>query len=107
MASSDHKFKSTTEIYRDVVQVEVRALVQRVGELTTTVGALFEEVSAAALSLELTMENVQHLDGSIDQCKNDIQKLKSISSQYDETVGGLMAKVAQLETMINKVSQDS
>jgi chromosome segregation ATPase len=68
--------KRTVEIYQDLVQVEVRALVNRVTELTQTIGEVFSEVTALALQLEESSGKVEQISTSLEYCKDELKKLR-------------------------------
>lgn len=69
--------RSTVDIYKELVHVEVRSLVSRVTELTQTIGDVFTEVSALALQLEESSGKVDQLSTSLTYCKEEIAKLKT------------------------------
>jgi peptidoglycan hydrolase CwlO-like protein len=90
MSDNDHgsrptpKNKRTVEIYQDLVHVEVRSLVNRVTELTQTIGDVFGEVTALALQLEESSGKVEQLGTSLEYCKDEIKKLKDKVAEHTQ-----------------------
>lgn len=78
------KNKRTVEIYQDLVHVEVRSLVNRVTELTQTIGDVFTEVTALALQLEESTGKVDQIATSLEYCKDEIKKLKDKVAEHTQ-----------------------
>ncbi len=81
--------KSTVDIYKELVHVEVRALVGRVSELTQTIGDVFTEVTALALQLEESSGKVDQLSTSLSYCREEITKLKTRVDAHATKIGAL------------------
>lgn len=89
--------KRTVEIYRDLLQVEVRALVSRVSELTQTVGSLFGEVHNLALQLEESVDTQDRLAGGLTFCREEISVIRRSLGRHETALDELRQQVVVIE----------
>ncbi len=82
------KNKRTIDVYQDLVQVEVRSLVNRVTELTHTIGTVFAEVTTLALQIEESTGKVDQIATSLEYCKDEIKKLKERVEEHAAKLEG-------------------
>lgn len=92
--------KQTVEIYRDLLQVEVRALISRVSELTSTVGDLFVEVNGIAIQLEESVHKVDRVTGGLDYCREELGAIRKSIGKYEATVEAIKQKVDDSERQL-------
>jgi len=76
--------RDTVEVYKELVHIEVRALVTRVADLTNTISAVFTEVTALALQLEESSGKLEQLDTSLAYCRDEIKKLKELVKKQQD-----------------------
>ena len=93
--------KRTVEIYRDLLQVEVRALVSRVSELTQTVGALFGEVSSIAVQLEDSVNGMDRMSNSLSYCREEISLIKKTLSGLN--IADIRNRVERAEEKLKEI----
>lgn len=96
--------KRTVEIYRDLLQVEVRALVGRVTELTQTVGALFGEVNNIAVQIEESTSNMERVGNGLSYCRKEISSMKQTIHSLDaieERVTNAEKKLAEIQKQLD------
>ena len=92
--------KSTVDVYRDLLRVEVRALVGRVGELTQTVGDLFTEVSHIAIQLEQSSNRTDQAAGGVHYCRTELGAVKQSLSNCELQLGDLRKNMQDAESKI-------
>ena len=94
---SQNKNKATVDVYRDLLRVEVRALVSRVGELTQTVGDLFTEVSHIAIQLESSTSSVEQSTAGINYCRSQLGDLKQTTAKWETQLEALQKRIQDTE----------
>jgi uncharacterized coiled-coil DUF342 family protein len=70
------KNKSTVEIYKDLIYVEVRSLINRVTDITGTIESILREMTALALQTEEHSQKVKQNSIGLDYCRKEIKRLK-------------------------------
>jgi len=97
--------KRTVEIYRDLLQVEVRALVTRVSELTHTVGSLFGEVNLIAIQLEESIKHMERLSGRLVYCEEELSTIKKNLADYEKMVDDIHELVLNTENIMEALQK--
>lgn len=105
MSEKSKHHRGTMEIYRDLLHIEVRSLVQRVAELTGTVTELFGEVSTIAIQLEESVENMQRLSGGVDYCRDELGAIRQTIGAHESLVKQLQEKISMLDTQVTELKQ--
>lgn len=105
MSEKSKHHRSTMEMYRDLLQIEVRSLVQRVAELTGTVGEMFGEVNTIALQLEESVQKMHRLSGGVDYCRDELGSIRQTIGAHENQVNQLKEKITQLEEQISELKQ--
>jgi len=103
-AANPPKNKTTVEMYRDLLQVEVKSLMARVTELTTAVGAMFGEVNGIALQMENTVNKMGSMATGLDYCREEIKTIKNSISGYEKQLVDIQEKVKSAETKLHAIN---
>jgi chromosome segregation ATPase len=98
--------RTTVEMYRDLLQIEVRSLVQRVGELTGTVGEMFGEVNMIAIQLDESVVKMSRLTGGVDYCRTELGAIRETIRDKENMVNTLKDKIVDLEKQISEIKQE-
>lgn len=105
MSEKTKHHRGTMEIYRDLLHIEVRSLVQRVAELTGTVGEMFGEVNTIAIQLEESVEKMHRLSGGVDYCRDELGAIRQTIGAHESQVKQLEKKISSLEAQVTELQQ--
>jgi chromosome segregation ATPase len=97
--------KRTVEIFRDLLQVEVRSLISRVTELTSTVGDLFTEVNGIAIQLESSVTKVEQLTGGLSYCREEVGAIRKSISKWEGQLDGIKTRMEKAEEQLQVLQQ--
>lgn len=67
------KKHSTLDSYRTLVEVQIKSVLQRMGELTSNVDQLLIEVSTQTVNLEAAVERTEQVSGRINTLREDVR----------------------------------
>jgi len=101
------KSKRTIEIYRDLLQVEVRALVGRVAELTSTVNDLFTEVNNIALQLEESVAKSSRVNSGLSYCREEMRAVRKVAAESNKQIKDVQARVENLEKQLKAQTSEN
>jgi len=80
-------------------------LVQRVAELTGTVGEMFGEVNTIAIQLEESVQKMHRLSGGVDYCRDELGSIRQTIGTHESMVKQLEAKISDLEDQISRLKE--
>jgi len=106
-AHNPSKNRSTVEVYRDLLQVEVKSLIGRVAELTDTVGNLFIEINGIALQIEQTVDRIGQVNTGLDYCREEIKTLRVTVTGYGKQLEDIRKKMQSTEEKLKKINGKS
>jgi len=97
--------RNTVETYRELLHIEVRALVQRVAELTTTISSVFEEVNSVAMQLEIRSQKIDQLASSAEFQRSEINELKRLRRESDDSARQLESQINDLQKTVERLEK--
>jgi len=101
--STEVKNKSTIEIYRDLVNVEMRSLVHRVTETGNTIEQIFNLFEDLAMRLEEGTMQIEQNRKRLDIAREEIVNLhKKITAQHVEGLS-ILDRVKELDSRLKKL----
>lgn len=99
------KNKSTVELYRDLVNVEMRSLVHRVTETSNTIEQIFNLFEDLAMRLEEGTMQIEQNRKRLEMAKDEIASLsKKVAAQHSEGLS-ILARVRKLEGRLKKLEE--
>jgi len=98
------KNKTTVEIYRDLLQVEVKSLIGRVAGLTETVGNLFVEVNGIALQMEHTVDRLEQTHTGLDYCRKEMSAIRTNMAGHEKLLSEIQKRVQLVEATLEKIN---
>lgn len=100
--SSQSRSRDTLDTYRQLLELEVKSLVNRVTEITNTVGQLFLEVNSITLKVEEHFNKLER-EGS-DRSRSELSEVKRVLNAHTRQVIGIKTTLADLEKKIEELS---
>lgn len=94
--------KSTLDIYEQLIQVELRANVKRIGELTSTVDHLLVEVGSIALRIEEAVSGIDKMSSRVKFVRSEFDLLKKKINLQESNINALHQRIAQIESSPQK-----
>ncbi len=94
--------QETAETYRRLLEVEIKALLSRVNELTGTVADVFLETNAIALQLERAVGGLEQISGRQDFLSTEVTNIKSTLTLYEGIVGDFRKRIFGIEDRLKK-----
>lgn len=99
------KKKSTIEIYRDLVNVEMKSLVHRVTETSNTIEQIFLLFEDLALKLEEGTMQIEQNRRRLEIAKEEIARLsKTLESQFLQGKS-ILERVKALDSRLKKLEE--
>ncbi len=98
------KNKSTIEVYRDLLQIEVKSLIGRVAELTDTVGSLFVEVNGIALQMEHTVDRLEQTHSGLDYCRKEMSTIKNNVTGHEKLLSDIQKRMRSVEEHLDRIN---
>ena len=96
--------KTTVEVYRDLLQVEVKSLIGRVAELTDTVGNLFVEVNGIALQMEHAVDRLEQMKSGLEYCREEIRAINTTIAGHEKTLSDIQKRVKTVEEQLDRLN---
>lgn len=98
------KNKTTIEVYRDLLQIEVKSLIGRVTQLTDTVGELFVEVNGIALQMEHTVDRLEQAHTGLDYCREEMSALKTTIIGHERLLSDIQTRMRTVEAHLKRIN---
>lgn len=98
------KNKTTVEVYRDLLQIEVKSLIGRVTQLTDTVGELFVEVNGIALQMEHTVDRLEQTHTGLDYCRKEMTALKTTITGHEKLLSDIQTRMRTVESHLDRLN---
>ena len=99
------KKKSTVEIYRDLVNVEMRSLVHRVTETSNTIEQIFKLFEDLAMRLEEGTMQIEQNRKRLDIAREEIVRLnKKVIAQHNEGLS-ILERVKELDARLQNLEK--
>jgi chromosome segregation ATPase len=99
--------RNTAETYRVLLEVEVKSVIKRVGELTESTASLFEAVNDIALNIEEAVVRLERLSGGLQYCREEIGALHRRIQNHDDTIKQLQVKLGTLRERLVQLEKQS
>lgn len=103
--SEKSRNRDTLDTYRQLLELEVRSLVNRVTEITNTVGALFLEVNDITLKIEEHFNKLEQ-EGS-DKSRSELTAVKRVLNAHTKQVVSIRESLAELVEKVETLTKDS
>ena len=99
----EKKSKTTVELYRDLVNVEIRALVQRVTEASTTIDQIFALFEDLAVRLEESTLNTEQNRNRLEMAREEIARLSNHVERQSIDSREIFARLKALDLRIQRL----
>lgn len=97
MAETDGNNRSTLDAYRNLLQVEVKSLLNRVSSITETQDQLLGNVNDLALQLEEVVATMERLEQSRSYFRQEIEDLKQATQRNEDYSKVIFRKFQDLQ----------
>jgi chromosome segregation ATPase len=99
-ATEDKKHR-TLEMYRSLLEVEIKNLLRRVGSITRTQDALLVNVNNFAINLEEVIGVMERLETSRDYFRQEIASLHKATKKNEEDSEALLKRLRSLHRRLD------
>ena len=100
------KKRSTLETYQNLLEIEIKSLVQRIGEISQTVGQLFEAINEMAIKVEEDVSTMERVRGGVDFCRSEIAAINKLLSSKSLQIKQLEEKVASMRERLQALEAE-
>lgn len=100
-----NKSKTTVELYRDLVNVEIRALVHRVAEVSTTVDQIFSMFEDLTIRLEESAVNTEQNRNRLAMAREEINRLSNQVEQQANNGREIFARLKAISLRVQRLEE--
>ena len=96
---------STADTYQRPLEIEVKSLLSRVGELTSTVGKLFDEVTLLMMRVEEIIGHQEAFGGNLIFQKSEAVELKKMVDIHNRVLHEHETALVEMYSKLNNLSE--